>query len=186
MVGTNSDGTPTRLVTVQESSNKHLEHLPAIMNIEHRRGMLEAGQMTGEKSLDVLLAHMDAQVRTGVFVFVTCRSDTWPKNLNPAVVVQEEEGTTLILPKREAEETELRYTFPCRMITLSVHSALDAVGFIAEVATALAKAGMGVNPVAGFFHDHLFVPDGREEDAMRVLEKISHDARRRLHDHQPG
>jgi hypothetical protein len=28
---------------------------------------------------------------------------------------------------------------------------------------------MGVNPVAGFFHDHLFIPEGREEDALSLL-----------------
>ena len=54
-----------------------------------------------------------------------------------------------------------------------VHSALEAVGFIARVATALADAGMGVNPVAGFYHDHLFVPEDRAEDAMTVLEGLA-------------
>ena len=35
---------------------------------------------------------------------------------------------------------------------------------------------MGVNPVSGFFHDHLFVPDGREHDALRILEEIARDS----------
>ena len=65
------------------------------------------------------------------------------------------------------------------MITLSVHSALDAVGFIARVSTALAKENMGVNPVAGFYHDHLFVPDGRQEDALRVLHRLTRKALQR-------
>ena len=62
------------------------------------------------------------------------------------------------------------------MITLSVHSSLEAVGFIARIATELANQGMGVNPVAGFYHDHLFVPDGREQDALEILAKIARDA----------
>jgi len=61
------------------------------------------------------------------------------------------------------------------MITLDVHSALEAVGFIAVIATELAKAGMGVNPVAGFYHDHIFVPEGREGDALRILARIAAD-----------
>jgi hypothetical protein len=65
------------------------------------------------------------------------------------------------------------YEFPCRMITLNIHSSLEAVGFMARIATELAKHGMGVNPVSGFFHDHLFVPDGREQDAMAVLMEMS-------------
>ena len=44
---------------------------------------------------------------------------------------------------------------------------------MARIATELAKQDMGVNPVSGFYHDHLFVPDGREQDAMRVLREMS-------------
>ena len=59
------------------------------------------------------------------------------------------------------------------MITLNVHSSLEAVGFIAHIATRLAEHDMGVNPVAGFYHDHLFVPDGREVDALKILADIA-------------
>ena len=58
------------------------------------------------------------------------------------------------------------------MITLEAHSSLEAVGFLARITTELAKHQMGVNPVSGFYHDHLFVPDGREQDALSVLEEI--------------
>jgi hypothetical protein len=47
------------------------------------------------------------------------------------------------------------------------------VGFIARIATELADHGMGVNPVSGFYHDHLFVPVGREADAMAILANMS-------------
>ena len=85
------------------------------------------------------------------------------------MVFQEAEGTTLILRKDEADAAGLTSEFPCRMITLNVHSSLEAVGFIARIAAELAKAGIGVNPVSGFYHDHLFVPDGREAEAMEIL-----------------
>ena len=86
---------------------------------------------------------------------------------------EEAEGTTLILLKSEAESYGLPYEFPCRMITLNIHSSLEAVGFMAKIASELAKHDMGVNPVSGFFHDHLFVPDGREHDAMNILREMS-------------
>ena len=54
-----------------------------------------------------------------------------------------------------------------------VHSSLAAVGFIARIATELAREGMGVNPVSGFYHDHLFVPDGREDEALAILARIA-------------
>jgi len=75
--------------------------------------------------------------------------------------------------KSEAEQLGLEYELPCRMITLNIHSSLEAVGFMARIVTELAKQEMGVNPVSGFFHDHLFVPDGREQNAMNVLIEMS-------------
>lgn len=59
------------------------------------------------------------------------------------------------------------------MITLNIHSSLEAVGFMAEITRALAERGMGVNPVSGFFHDHLFVGVGREKEALDTLEKMA-------------
>ena len=89
---------------------------------------------------------------------------------------REAEGTTLILSQSQVEAHGIDWEFPCRMITLDVHSSLDAVGFIAVIASKLAEAGMGVNPVAGFYHDHLFVPDGREDEALAILRQIARDA----------
>lgn len=129
--------------------------------------------MSGEKNLDALLRSLSAELIEGLFVFVTVRDGAIPTSVKPRMVFGEAEGTTLILLKSEAEACGLPFEFPCRMITLNVHSSLEAVGFIARVATELARNGMGVNPVSGFYHDHLFVPDGREDDAMRILGQIA-------------
>ncbi len=129
--------------------------------------------MNGETNLDALIATMSAELIDGVYVFATCRQEDVPADLTPRMSFQEAEGTTLILRKEEAEAQGLDYEFPCKMITLNVHSALDAVGFLAKITTELARHDMGVNPVSGFYHDHLFVPDGREEDAMAALKKLS-------------
>lgn len=127
--------------------------------------------MSGETNLDRLVAAMSAELIDGVFVFATV--DAVPDGLTPRMVFQEAEGTTLILLKSQAEQAGLAYEFPSRMITLNIHSSLDAVGFMARIATALAAEGMGVNPVAGFYHDHLFVPEDRAADAMAVLKALA-------------
>lgn len=129
--------------------------------------------MSGELNLDVLLQSMSAELVDSIHVFVTLRNGAMPSGLTPRMVFQEAEGTTLILLQTEAEAAGLTYEFPCRMITLNVHSSLEAVGFIARIATELAKAGMGVNPVSGFYHDHLFVPEGRETEAMTILARMA-------------
>ena len=131
--------------------------------------------MVGETNLDELIRSMSASLVDGLYVFVTVERGQVPKGISPRMMFEEAEGTTLIMLKSEAEKHNLPYAFPCRMITLNVHSSLEAVGFMARISAELAKHEMGVNPVSGFFHDHLFVPDGRQGDAMVVLEEMSVD-----------
>jgi hypothetical protein len=90
----------------------------------------------------------------------------------------ESEGTTIITTQAAADAENIDYTFPSRMITLDVHSSLEAVGFLAVVTRELKELGMGVNPVSGFFHDHLFVPVGREAEAMGCLRGVAERAGR--------
>ena len=104
--------------------------------------------MTGETDLQTLLGSMSPELLPDVFVFATLPPGTAsPANLNPVMIFREREGETLILPEEEASAAGLSFTFPSRMITLNVHSSLDAVGFLAVITTRLAVAGMGVNPV---------------------------------------
>lgn len=129
--------------------------------------------MSGELDLTKLLRTLTAELLPEVFVFVTLADEELPAGMKPRMMFQEAEGTTYILEKDAVVAANIAYEFPCRMITLNVHSSLEAVGFIARIATELARNGMGVNPVAGFYHDHLFVPVGRETDAMLILQEIA-------------
>jgi len=129
--------------------------------------------MVGETDLDKLLGGMSAELVDGLYVFATIADGVVPTGVKPKMLFQEAEGLTLILLEEEAAEHELSYEFPSRMITLNIHSALEAVGFLARITKHLAKLGMGVNPVSGFYHDHLFVPDGREHDAISALEELA-------------
>jgi len=79
-------------------------------------------------------------------------------------LIREDEGTTAILPRDGGAFAR---------ITLMVHSALDGVGLTAAVAAALAARGIACNVVAGFHHDHLFVPWARREEALDVLQRLS-------------
>ena len=132
--------------------------------------------MSGERDLDVLLRSLKATVVEGTYVFATVAPGAVPPALSPRMLFREAEGMTLILLRDEAEAHGIAHDFPCRMITLDVHSSLEALGFIARIATELARQGMGVNPVSGFYHDHLFVPEGREHEALRILEGIARGA----------
>lgn len=129
--------------------------------------------MGGGADLHKLLRSMRPELVYGVHVFVTLATgQRTPENLDPVMTFRELEGTTLILREEDAQAAGLAGSFRCRMITLTVHSSLEAVGFLAVVTARLAKAGMGVNPVSAFYHDHLFVPVERAEEAMALLQEL--------------
>ncbi len=133
--------------------------------------------MTGETDLSRLIASMRPRLSPDVYVFATVPPDsTGPTGIAPVMMFRETEGTTLVLTESDARAAGLAAIFPSRMITLDVHSSLEAVGFIAAVATRLAAAGLGVNPVAGYHHDHLFVASDRAVEAMAILEAMSAEA----------
>lgn len=130
--------------------------------------------MAGETNLQKLLGSMSPALLHGVYVFTTLPPGAAvPAGVTPVMVFREDEGDTLILFEEEARAAGLASAFPCRMITLNVHSSLEAVGFLAAITTRLAAAGMGVNPVSGYFHDHLFVPADRAEEAMAILRALA-------------
>jgi len=130
--------------------------------------------MTGETDLGRLLATMRPVLRPGRFVFTTVPGDTpLPAGVEPVMSFRETEGLTLILAEEAAAAASLRGIYPCRMITLEVHSSLEAVGFLAAITSHLAQAGMGVNPVSAFHHDHLFIAAARAEEAMHLLADLS-------------
>ncbi|MFG0293701.1 MAG: ACT domain-containing protein [Phycisphaerales bacterium JB050] len=129
--------------------------------------------MRGEERLNTLLRTLRTSLVDGVFVFASVPSDEIPPGVAARMVFQEAEGTTLVLLRQDAIDAGLAHEFPCRMITLDVHSSLEAVGFMARVASALAEYDIAVNPVSGFYHDHLFVPEDRVTDALGVLERLS-------------
>lgn len=111
------------------------------------------------------------------FVFVTMqRGGKTLEGVAPIMTFAEREGTTFIVTQDEALAAGIEGTFPCRMITLDIHSSLEAVGFLAAILPHLAAAGIGVNPVSAYHHDHLFVPSDRAEDALAILRTMAHEA----------
>jgi len=130
--------------------------------------------MTGETDLSALLAANEPVLTDEVWVFATLPlGASIPHGVTPLMTYAEAEGLTLILRQDEAQAAGLAHLFPSRRITLNVHSSLEAVGFLAALLPALAAAGMGVNPVSAYFHDHLFVPADRADEALALLRQIA-------------
>lgn len=123
--------------------------------------------MTAIRDLDVLLREMRPALREGDYVFCCVAPEEAEAYVASALCLfREEEGVTLILDRAHAERAGLAYGPVMRCITLTVHSALEAVGLTAAVSAALTRHGISANVVAAYHHDHIFVP---AEDAERAL-----------------
>jgi uncharacterized protein len=124
--------------------------------------------MSGEADLAQLLAGMEPVLDPVTYVFAVTTDPQHPLRSEALMTMTEGEGLTLILPEGLATP-DLTPIFPCRRITLTVHSSLAAVGLTAACAGALTRAGISCNTVAGYYHDHFFVPVDRADDAMKAL-----------------
>jgi hypothetical protein len=127
--------------------------------------------MSGERNLDTLLSAMEPDLQPGNYVFTT--TTRVPETANPVALVREAEGVTLVLDQDQADRLGLSYEYIAAMITLRVHSSLDAVGLTAAVAKELAGGGISCNVVAGYFHDHLFVPIDKADLAVKLLRDLA-------------
>lgn len=128
---------------------------------------------SGESDLAALLVGMTPRLRPDRYVFATVPEGAVAPGsgvmASAVVTVAEDEGTTVVVPADAAEGLAAEY--PCAWITLEVRSSLAAVGFLAAVCSRLAEAGISVNPVSGFHHDHLFVPWEHRHEALGELER---------------
>lgn len=135
---------------------------------------------TGEQQINVILAALDPRLDTIPMVFCTlveqdyagmqdCSCRRW-------ATICEDEGSTIILSQDEADRLGYPYTSVFNRITCRVHSSLDAVGLTAVLSSRLADAGISANVVAGYHHDHIFVPHDRAQEAVGILMSLQEGA----------
>jgi len=128
--------------------------------------------VAGETALSVLLRSLEPRLDDGDYVFCTLASDA-PTGCTPVASIREAEGLSLILPREQADALDLPYDYVAAWITLEVHSALAAVGLTAAFATALGRANISCNVIAGYHHDHLFVAHADADKALAVLRRLA-------------
>ena len=128
---------------------------------------------TGESDLLTLIAQMSPSLDDQIWAFVSV-DDVSSEYLaeHALATFREIEGTTLIVPWERAEEFDVS-SEPMARITLNIHSSLEAVGLTAAVSQALASEAISANVVAGFYHDHIFVPQTAGERAVACLTLLS-------------
>lgn len=130
--------------------------------------------MTAITNLETLLKTMSPELVEGNYVFCTVKGDLADyTTLNPIATVREKEGLTLILEEHIAINAKLDFDGVYSLISLTVHSSLDAVGLTAAFATRLTSHGISANVIAGYYHDHIFVQKEKTNEALAALKELS-------------
>ena len=132
--------------------------------------------MNGENELSVLLRNMEPVLQKGEYVFCTVEDVEKLDMADILFYFREKEGITVVVRKEYADKKRLSYSYVSALITLSIHSNLEAVGLTAAFSNALAKEGISCNVVAAYYHDHIFIADSDADLAMKVLQKLSSGA----------
>ena len=100
-----------------------------------------------------------------------------PRQIRPfdiIMVFKEKEGYTYhCREKCRRPDAGLHTASIFSWISLTVHSSLEAVGLTAAFSRALADEGISCNVVAGYYHDHIFVPLNDTDRALRALKRLS-------------
>ena len=118
-----------------------------------------------------LISALNPHLNDGAYVFTLVTNiNEIPRGL-AIMEFQEEEGTTLIITKEKADHLGLAYDYVSSWITLKSQTALDAIGITAAFARILADHQISCNVVAGYHHDHIFIPYEHRLRAIKLLTK---------------
>lgn len=131
---------------------------------------------TGTRNLAQLIAGMNPVLDPVQYVFANIAPGT-ALECAPLMRLSEAEADTVILTIDDAEAINLPADRRFSRITLTIHSDLEAVGLTAAFATCLADKGISANVVAGYYHDHIFVPTDDAETAMHALQELARSPR---------
>ena len=132
--------------------------------------------MNGETDLQKLIASINPCLNMGSYVFCTVK--VLPTCLDNLVLFfRESEGFTIVCTSEFANINQWDYCGIFSWLTLEVHSSLEAVGLTASFSKVLAENNISCNVVAGFYHDHIFVPEHQASEAKSILEQLSKNSK---------
>lgn len=121
--------------------------------------------------LRVMLQTMQPVLAPQHYGIVTCA--TLPAGLTPFATVAEVEGLTVIATLDALSAIGVAADASWALISLTLHSDLQAVGLTAAFAKALTDEGISANVIAGYYHDHILVQWDKADLAMKALQDLA-------------
>lgn len=132
--------------------------------------------MQGETNLDSVLKEMRVYCDDKKYGFGCSANRPSVESEGIIGLFKEKEGITVIGILEELNRINLTAVEgPYAKITIEVHTSLELVGLTALLSERLKVKKVPANVVAGFYHDHIFVPYGLKDLAMKALMDLSNE-----------
>ena len=87
-------------------------------------------------------------------------------------MIKEKEGMSLVLTKEDGMAMGFDCSNLMACISLDLGSSLLAIGLTASISQALSESLIPCNVIAGYYHDHIFIPVGEADAALEILQNL--------------
>ena len=122
------------------------------------------------KNIKIILENLEPKLHAKKYYILSC------EDYHPLAkgIFKEEEGITLFLEEQYLNKIIFKEkSGPFALISLNVYSDLNAIGLISKISKLLADNNISVNIISAFYHDHLFIPWEKKEEAFNILKNLS-------------
>ena len=79
----------------------------------------------------------------------------------------------MVIPKEIADRQNISYESSYRCISLGLASDLEDYGLTALISGKLNESKIRANIFAGKYHDHIFIPSNKADEALIILNDIN-------------
>ena len=121
------------------------------------------------KKINEIIKNLNPKLNKGEYVFCSIKDINDINMIDIVSSFKESEGYSIIISKEEAIKNSLHFYFVSAWITLEINSSLDSIGLTSAFSKELTEAGISCNVLAGYHHDHIFVPYHKKAKAMKIL-----------------
>jgi uncharacterized protein len=125
--------------------------------------------MSGQKNLAEVIKSLKASCDNIEYGFAAVQNNKISIDDQVFCTVKENEGFTIIADKKYFETNGIKYDCPFAKLTIETHTSLDLIGLTAVLSKKLADNNIPANIIAGYYHDHIFVPYELRQKAIDLI-----------------
>jgi uncharacterized protein len=129
--------------------------------------------MSGQTNLSEVLKTLNVTCDNLEYGFATVKDKQIDITGQVLGVFEESEGKTIIATTEYLEVNNLQHEGSYAKLTIELHTSLELVCLTATLAQKLAENKIPVNVIAGYYHDHLFVPYGLRQNAINAISNLA-------------